>query len=75
MAGIGGMMLERYNPIPETWKAELERVPVQVRESAAAYLRDRWRIIMAARKRKALGKKSPAGDKALAEIGSLVRKL
>lgn len=52
----------------ETWKDHIATIPEEHRERAASYLRDRWRIINNRERIEQMGKKSAAGDRAMAEL-------
>lgn len=65
--GYLAMLVERNHP-PAAWRDELAKIPEGKREEAAAYLRDRYRIIMHARRKLQERKQCDEGDAEIARM-------
>jgi hypothetical protein len=52
----------------DRWKGALGEVPEAVREVAAQWLRERWRVLVNRERLETVGKRSDAGDAVMAEL-------
>lgn len=52
----------------DRWKDALGEVPEAVREGAAQWLRERWRVLANRERLETVGKRSDAGDAVMAEL-------
>ena len=59
-------------PDPKLWKARIEAAPEEVRECLREYLRQMFREMQARQRREAVGKRSDAGDVAIAAMAKVV---
>lgn len=73
-AGFYAMQIERWCK-RDTWHTQLQRVPLAHREAAAAHLRNRYRIIEAAKRREEKRKQCEEGDAEVERLQKLMETL
>lgn len=54
---------------PTQWKTHIDAAPEELRECLREYMRQRWRALKERERIETVGKRTEAGDRAMAELG------